>query len=64
MENIEVSEGEIGCALIAVPYFLLAKKSLPEGRPDRLIKMTLSDWESNGNGCFLSYNNKTENDDR
>lgn len=64
MEKIEVSEGEIGCALIAVPYFLLAKKALPEGETNRLIKMSLSDWESNVNDYFLSYNNKIKNDDR
>lgn len=58
IEEIEVSKGEIGCGLIAVPYFLLAKKALPEGGPDRLVKMTLSDWKSNVDNYFLCYKNE------
>lgn len=58
MEEIEVSKGEIGCALVAVPYFLLAKKALPEKEPGRLINMTLSDWERNVDIHFLNRRSK------
>jgi len=36
----EIAAGEIGCALVAVPYFHLAKKAYDE----KLVKMDLKQW--------------------
>ena len=40
-----IPEGKVGCALVAAPYLVLAKDAVPEGRPERLLKMTISEWE-------------------
>ncbi|NLE67457.1 MAG: histidine decarboxylase [Lentisphaerae bacterium] len=40
-----IPEGQVGCALVAAPYLVLAKKAIPDGKPEGLLKMTISDWE-------------------
>ncbi len=40
-----IPEGEVGCALVAAPYLVLAKNAIPDGKPEGLLKMTISDWE-------------------
>ena len=40
-----IPEGELGCALVAAPYLVLAKNAIPDGKPEGLLKMTISDWE-------------------
>jgi histidine decarboxylase len=40
-----IPEGKVGCALVAAPYLVLAKNAVPEGKPEQLLKMTISDWE-------------------
>jgi histidine decarboxylase len=43
---LDVPGGQVGCALTAAPYLLLAKKALPDPNdPAKLLKMTLSQWE-------------------
>jgi len=40
-----IPEGYVGCAPVAAPYLVLAKDALPDGKPEGLLNMTLSDWE-------------------
>jgi len=40
-----IPEGQVGCALVAAPYLVLAKKAIPEGKPNSLLHMTISEWE-------------------
>jgi len=41
-----IPEGYVGCALTVAPYVVLAKEAIPPGEtPDKLIEMTLSEWE-------------------
>ncbi len=40
-----IPEGKVGCALVAAPYLVLAKNAVPEGKPEQLLKTTISDWE-------------------
>lgn len=40
-----IPEGQVGCALVAVPYLVLAKNAVPKGRPEGLLEMTIADWE-------------------
>jgi histidine decarboxylase len=40
-----IPEGQVGCALVAAPYLVLAKDAVPDGKPEGLLKMTISDWE-------------------
>lgn len=40
-----ISEGKVGCALVAAPYLVLAKNAVPDGKPEGLLKMTISDWK-------------------
>ncbi len=40
-----IPEGEVGCALVAVPYLVLAKNAIPDAKPEGMLKMTISDWE-------------------
>ena len=45
----KIEAGEMGCALIAMPYFLLAKKAFNE----KLINQNLRDWEDSAREHFL-----------
>jgi len=40
-----IPEGKVGCALVAAPYLVLAKEAVPDGKPDGMLKMTISEWE-------------------
>jgi histidine decarboxylase len=40
-----IPEGKVGCALVAAPYLVLAKGAVPDGKPEKMLEMTLSDWE-------------------
>lgn len=40
-----IPEGKVGCALVAAPYLVIAKDAVPDGKPEGLLKMTISDWE-------------------
>jgi histidine decarboxylase len=41
-----IPEGYVGCALTCAPYVVLAKDAVPPGEtPDKLLDMTLSEWE-------------------
>jgi histidine decarboxylase len=40
-----IPEGKVGCALVAAPYLVLARKAVPDGKPEQLLKMTISEWE-------------------
>jgi histidine decarboxylase len=42
--DVYVNSGEVGCALVAAPYILLAQNALP--KPKNLLDMTLDEWES------------------
>ena len=43
ISNLEVNKGEIGCALVACPYFLLAQEANP--KKNSVFKLTLSEWK-------------------
>ena len=40
-----VVEGEVGCALVAVPYVHLARAAVPEGGTARLAHLSCKEWE-------------------
>jgi histidine decarboxylase len=41
-----IPEGYVGCALTVAPYVVLAKEAIPPGEtPEKLLEMTLSEWE-------------------
>jgi len=42
----EVKKGEVGSALVAAPYFTLAKKAIPDNNFLNLINYNLDQWES------------------
>jgi histidine decarboxylase len=44
---IEINEGEIGCALVAAPYFKLAKRAIPVTGLESLVNCSLEEWEDN-----------------
>lgn len=41
-----ISENEMGCALVACPYFSLARKAIPRQEAQTLKTMTLSEWSN------------------
>ena len=45
LADTEVGDDEIGCAMVANPYFVLAQGALPEGGTS-LAEQTLADWEA------------------
>ena len=41
-----VPKDHVGCALACVPYVVLARDAIPEGKkPEDLLNMKLSEWE-------------------
>ncbi len=40
-----VPKGRLGTALAAVPYIVLARQAIPKEGPQKLLEMSLSDWE-------------------
>jgi len=40
-----IPEGYVGCALTCAPYVVLARDALPEGGTDRLLEISVSEWE-------------------
>lgn len=40
-----MEENEMGCALVAAPYVVLAKRAVPPSSPALIINMTISEWE-------------------
>lgn len=40
-----IPEGHVGYAMATVPYVVLAKDSVPPGGPEKLVEMTLPEWE-------------------
>jgi histidine decarboxylase len=47
----KVEKGEIGCALVAAPYFTLAKDALPKGK--KLPDISINEWEQLSEKYFL-----------
>ncbi len=43
-DEIEVGEGEVGCALSLVPYVKVAKRAIPRKGMERLKTMRLGEW--------------------
>lgn len=43
--DVVVTEGNVGCALVAAPYFTIAKKAVPGNLVEKLPSISISDWE-------------------
>ncbi|KAF2991475.1 Histidine decarboxylase proenzyme [Methylocystis sp. MJC1] len=41
----EVREGSVGYAMATVPYVVLARDAIPDGGPEKLLEMNISEWE-------------------
>jgi histidine decarboxylase len=54
LKDVEVGENEFGCALVAMPYFSLAKKAILE--EVNIESSTLRDWEKACQKYFLYKN--------
>lgn len=52
MVHAQVKSGEVGCALVAAPYFSLAKNAMT-GSADSMIKSDLYTWEKKSKKKFL-----------
>jgi histidine decarboxylase len=52
--DVEVGNDEVGCALVALPYFSLAQKAIPNGKPEELLNTTLEKWEILSKNNFLT----------
>ena len=53
--DIIINENQIGCALVAAPYFTLARKSTHDNLKN-LLEEDLYEWEANVKLNFLYYN--------
>jgi histidine decarboxylase len=49
MKDVNVKKNEVGCALVAAPYFTLAKNAIPDGNAENLVKQNLTQWTKNIN---------------
>lgn len=54
MKDILVQEKEMGCVLVAAPYFKLAKKAVPNGQPGQVTNLSLEKWKGYVKKDFLS----------
>jgi histidine decarboxylase len=45
MQDVVIQPGEIGCALVAAPYFTLAQNAIPKEGINAIINMDLKEWE-------------------
>ncbi len=52
ISSLQIKENEIGCAMVAVPYFTLAKKALTEN----LTETCITEWEAKVSRNFLYKN--------
>ncbi|MFH1047328.1 MAG: histidine decarboxylase, pyruvoyl type [Patescibacteria group bacterium] len=43
--ELEIGEGEAGCAGVFIPYITLAKKAVPPGGIEELRKLNLNEWQ-------------------
>jgi histidine decarboxylase len=51
--DIVINENQIGCALVAAPYFTIAKNSLPANNIEKLTELDLFSWEKEISKNFL-----------
>lgn len=49
----EINRDEIGCAFVAVPYIVLAEGAVPEKDVNKLMKLSLEEWEKEAKPYFL-----------
>lgn len=42
--DVELEANQVGCALVAAPYFVIAKNAIPEGNPENILSMNLEQW--------------------
>jgi histidine decarboxylase len=54
MRDVFVKDKEVGCALVAAPYFTLAKNAIIDNKPENLIDISLPLWENHSKGKFLT----------
>lgn len=53
MVDIVIKENQVGCALVAAPYFSLAKNAISENDLSLMSKYSLFEWENQFKKCFL-----------
>jgi histidine decarboxylase len=56
IKEIKVGKGEIGCALVAAPYFTLASDALPKQK--KLHDLNINEWERLVSDKFICNNNE------
>jgi histidine decarboxylase len=49
----EINGEEIGCAFVAVPYIVLAEGVVPEKDINKLMKLSLEEWDNEAKSYFL-----------
>lgn len=49
----EINRDEIGCAFVAVPYIVLAEGAVLEKDVNKLMKLSLEEWEKEAKAYFL-----------
>jgi len=45
LKDVYIQDNEIGCALVAAPYFLLAQNAIPKHDPQALFTTRLDNWQ-------------------
>jgi histidine decarboxylase len=51
-EDAEVLDDQVGCALIALPYFKIAKRAIPQQNVSSFTNLTLEAWEKKVHDAF------------
>lgn len=53
MVDCDIKKDEIGCALVAAPYFKLAKKAIADGDMEKTASVSLEVWEKSCRPFFI-----------
>jgi hypothetical protein len=48
-----IKADEIGCALVAAPYFKLAKKAMVDNDTEKTVSASLDEWEESCKPFFI-----------
>lgn len=49
----KIKKGEMGCSLVVIPYFTLAKKAIVDNDTNKMIKISLKQWEEKSKEFFI-----------
>jgi len=53
LKNKKIGKNEIGCGLVVMPYFTLARKAVVDNNPKKMMKISLRQWKKLSKSFFI-----------